>query len=127
MTFSRLKSGKKGEGLALFYLKRKGYKIIEKNYKACSGEIDIIARDRGVTCFIEVKTRKSRRFGLPQESVNRRKQLRIAKVALMYIKNKHLESERCRFDVVGVEDKDGFSPNIDLIKDAFELNQRYKY
>ena len=127
MTFQRLALGKKGEGLALSYLKRKGYEIIEKNYKANAGEIDIIGRDRDCVCFIEVRTRKSRRFGSPLETIDRKKQNQIAKTALIYIKNKRLEEGKCRFDVVSVERIDGFLPEVKLIKNAFELDTWYKY
>lgn len=127
MTFSRLALGKKGEGLALTYLKRKGYEIIEKNYRTNAGEIDIIGRDRDCVCFVEIRTRKTRKFGSPLESIDRKKQNQIAKTALIYIKNNRLEEGKCRFDVVSVEQIGGFLPNIKLIKNAFELNTWYKY
>lgn len=127
MTFSRLASGKRGEILALSYLKRKGYEIIEKNYKTKSGEIDIIGRDKDYICFIEVRTKKNRRFGTPLDSIDKRKRDHIAKAALAYIKTKGLEDKKCRFDVVSVEKMNLFSVDVKLIKDAFELNPRYTY
>ena len=126
MTFKRISTGKKGEELAASFLRSKGYKIIENNFRTRHGEIDIIADD-GCVSFIEVRSLNSKGFGLPEHSVNRRKQDQIAKAALMYIKIKKLEDRDCRFDVVSIEDVDSDSPKIRLIKNAFELNERYRY
>ena len=63
--------GKFGEDLALIYLKRQGYKIIERNFRIRGGEIDIIAQDNNTLVYIEVKTRTSHAFGLPEESPSR--------------------------------------------------------
>ncbi len=126
MTFKRIATGKKGEEAAVSFLKIQGYKIIEKNFRTRHGEIDIIADD-GCISFVEVRSVNSGRFGLPEHSINRRKQNQIAKAALMYIKTKGLENKDCRFDVVSVEDADSNSPKVRLIKNAFELNERYRY
>ncbi len=111
--------GKKGEKLAVKFLKKKGYKVIKQNYKTRIGEIDIIAKDRETLAFIEVKTRESIEYGLPFEAVNRAKKKKIANVALLYLK-KVKEIPPCRFDIVSIyyeQDK----PKFKLIKDAFEL------
>lgn len=126
MTFKRILTGKKGEGLAATFLKSQGYKIIENNFRTRHGEIDIIADD-GCIAFIEVRSLNSKGFGLPEHSINRRKQNQISKTALMYIKIKKLEGRDCRFDVVSVEDVDSDSPKVRLIKNAFEINERYRY
>lgn len=127
MTFERLDLGKKGEGLAVKYLERQGYKIIARNYKTKLGEIDVIGDERGCICFIEVRSVNSRRFCSPEDTINNRKQGRIAKAALSYIKRHGLEDASCRFDVVCIEDADTNLPNIRLIKNAFELERRYLY
>ena len=113
--------GKKGEEKALRFLKKKGYRIIEKNYVCKMGEMDIIAKDKDTLTFIEVKTRTSAEFGPPQLAVNSSKQRQLSKVALNYLKEKQLEDVKARFDVVAIlleQEKE----KIELIKDAFELN-----
>jgi len=65
--------GHEGEQIACKFLKKRGYKVIEKNYKCKYGEIDIIAVEKNVLCFIEVKSRRSIEYGLPEEYVDKRK------------------------------------------------------
>lgn len=127
MTIARKSSGRRGEGLAQSFLKKYGYKIIEKNYKTKAGEIDIIGKDRDCTCFVEVRSSNSLNFGLPEYTIDGRKQNQIAKAALMYIKRNGLEDKDCRFDVVCIEAVDSPSPKPKLIKNAFDLDARYKY
>ncbi len=127
MTFARINSGKKGEGLAISYLKKQGYEIIEKNYKTKLGEIDIIADCKGCVCFVEVRAKNSLSFGAPEETIIKRKQLQISKAALAYIKRYKLEDESCRFDVVSIKGVDSPVPEIKLIKNAFDLDSRYTY
>ena len=108
--------GKIGEKKAAEFLKKKGYKIIEVNYKTHYGEIDIIAKDGETLCFVEVKYRKNKSCGDPLEAVNYRKQKNICQVALFYMMKKGLnEWTPCRFDVVSV-----CGDEITLIKNAFE-------
>ena len=113
--------GKKGEDLAAVYLKKNcGYTIVKRNYRCVFGEMDIIAKDHDVLSFVEVKTRASSEYGTPQESVTRRKQHQISKVALEFINRHNAHHMKARFDVVAVS----FLPQgeqVELIKDAFEL------
>ena len=95
-------SGDSAEETAIKFLKRKKYKIIEKKYKNKLGEIDIIAKDKDVYVFIEVKFRKNDYFGLPREFVNNQKQFIIRKVATQYITTKELFNVPCRFDVIEI-------------------------
>ena len=118
--------GRTGEKTAVDLLKEKGYKILVKNYKTKLGEIDIIARDKDTVCFVEVKTRHSDRFGLPQEAISRFKQRQIAKVALMFLKENNLLDKKARFDVVSIMYSQD-TPKLDLIKNAFELDERFTY
>ena len=127
MTIERLKTGEKGEYLAGLFLERQGYRIIGKNYRTRYGEIDIIGMDKGCVSFIEVRTGDSKKFAMPEDSIDRRKQGKIARSALSYIKARHLEDQDCRFDVVCVEGVNSDSPEIRLIKNAFELDTRYRY
>ena len=116
--------GQKGENLAVAYLQNLGYKVLERNYRCKLGEVDIIALDNDTLVFIEVRTRSSLDFGLPQESINRRKRHQISKVALEYMTRKKLKNTPARFDVVAVSLEPG-KEKVDLIKDAFELSFRY--
>jgi putative endonuclease len=111
--------GKKGEEVALQFLKKRGYRIIEKNYVCKMGEMDIIAKEKDTLVFIEVKTRTSMAFGPPQLAVNLSKQRQLSKVALNFLKDKKLEDAKARFDVVAIllgQNKE----EIELIKDAFD-------
>jgi len=114
--------GRIGEDAAVSYLKDKGYVIIDRNYRRRFGEIDIVAEDKGVLVFIEVKTRKSERYGSPFEAVDFRKQQKMSIVALDYISRHNKENCPARFDVVAVMLKDGTYPQIELIQDAFEVS-----
>ena len=127
MTFRKIKAGKQGEKLALVFLKKYGYKIKELNYKTRYGEIDIIADDQDCISFVEVRSRSTGIFGLPEYSINRKKQNQIIRTALSYIKRKKLEDRDCRFDVVCIEEVNSASPKIRLIKNAFELDTWYGY
>jgi putative endonuclease len=112
--------GEEGESLAVKFLRENGYKIIEQNYRCKLGEIDIIAKDGGVLAFIEVKARRTDRFGVPKWAVTPRKQRKISMVALYYLKETEQMEEKARFDVVAVR----FLPHkqdIEIIKNAFEL------
>ncbi len=113
--------GKRGEDLALRFLKRSGYKIIQQNYECKMGEMDIIAQEKDTLVFVEVKTRTSMDFGPPQLAVTKFKQRQMSKVALCFLKEKKLEEVKARFDVVAIL----LSPEgegIELIRDAFDLN-----
>jgi len=119
MTSDKKTLGQQGEAAAISFLKTKGFNILETNYRTKPAEIDIIARDNDFICFIEVKTRKSLKKGLPRESVNQTKQKKIITGSLYYLKAKKLMNSRIRFDVVEVLEKnDSFS--INLIKHAFQ-------
>jgi len=118
MKDSRRQLGDTGEDLAALALKKQGYKILERNYVTPLGEIDLIARHQGALVFIEVKTRKSVRFGEPQDAVSFTKQARMRKLADYYLKQQRLGEVQVRFDVVGitmVADK----PLMEIIPNAF--------
>jgi len=118
--------GKSAEDEAADFLKKSGYKILERNYRTNLGEIDIIARDKDTICFIEVKARRSDKFGLPQESVFNHKQKQISRTALLFLKTKNLLDKKARFDVVSVLCL-GETHSINLIKNAFDLEERFTY
>ena len=106
------------------FLKEHGYEILEKNYKCKLGEIDVIARRHGRLTFVEIKTRTSTQFGTPQEAVNLQKQEKIFKVAEWYIKEKKFSKTPIAFDVVAILWKEGQTPGIRLIADAFEKGDK---
>ncbi len=127
MTKERQMLGQSGEEVAFEFLRKKGYRILEKNYKTLLGEIDIIARDKEQLVFVEVKSLSDTSYILPQEMVNKRKQEQIIRVALSYLKAKGLKGADCRFDCVAVVFSLGKEPEIELIKDAFQSDNRYLY
>jgi putative endonuclease len=108
--------GSKGEDTVVEYLKKKGYLVIEKNFRTRMFEIDIIAKTGNIICFIEVKSRKTSKYGLPREAVTRKKQNQIIKGAMTYIKYKKLKTFVYRFDVVEVFLNEG---KINHIENAF--------
>jgi putative endonuclease len=114
-----VKLGEKGEGLAVKFLQKKGYRIIRQNFRTSLGEIDIIAEDGDILVFVEVKTRESLYYGRPFESVNARKKRKIAGTAMLYLK-RYEELPPCRFDVVSVYRENG-RYECELIRDAFEV------
>jgi putative endonuclease len=120
MLNKRQQFGKKSESLAVRYLKKNGYKILEQNYRNKLGEIDIIAKEKNTLVFIEVKARKTHVFGNPKWSVTPKKQRKISMVALYYLKALKQTHVKARFDVVALSsEKD--RPRIEIIKNAFEL------
>lgn len=112
--------GRRGEEEAVKFLSRKGYKILERNYRCTLGEVDIIARDGDILVFAEVKSRRSDAYGDPLESITLEKKRRISLVALHYIQHKKLHGVPARFDVVAIR-MGNETVELDLIKDAFEL------
>lgn len=114
--------GHKGEEAAVRLLEQSGYRIIARNYRTRLGEIDIIAKDGGTVCFIEVKSRSSDRFGTPQEALSAAKQRKIAQVALLFLKKNGLLESAARFDVVSVLFGQG-AVRAELIRNAFEFKE----
>lgn len=115
--------GKIGEQHAVRFLRNQGYDILIKNYRTPLGEIDIVAKEQEVLAFIEVKTRSSRHFGLPQEAVNMRKQRQLIRVAKTFLNEQGETEFLCRFDVVSVILKpSGRTQTIELIRNAFDVS-----
>ncbi len=110
--------GRTGEELACQELAQRGYAILARGYRTRYGEIDIVAQDRSVLVFVEVKTRSSVAYGGPLAAVTPRKQQRVIRMALDYLARRRLSGVPCRFDVVGVAVKDG-TPGIEVVTDAF--------
>jgi putative endonuclease len=111
--------GRSGEEIAFQYLKNKKYRIIKRSFRMFRGEIDIIAFERGTLVFFEVKTRRSKDFGLPEESVTKAKQNQVKKIAQGFLVKNGLEDVECRFDVISISLDENQEYSIRHIKDAF--------
>jgi putative endonuclease len=114
--------GDLGEKLAEDYLIKRGYCLIERNYRNRFGEMDLIACEGSSICFVEVKTRLSEDYGTPFEAVSWRKQKKLKNLALSYLQSKGLLDENARFDVVAVNFDEGHQPRIELLQNAFEVD-----
>ena len=117
---TRKDTGKKGEEVALSFLRKKGYKILDRNFRCGFGELDIVAEKNNQIIFIEVRSCRSLNFGSPQESLNYFKKKRLTRLALFYLTSHNLKNVFCRFDVVAVVFEEGSKiSSINLIKNAF--------
>lgn len=94
--------GNIGEAIAFDYLVKNKYKIVKTNYSCKLGEIDIVCLDKDVLVFVEVKNRNSTKFGLPREAVTITKQMKIRRVAEMFIRENKLYNTNVRFDVIEI-------------------------
>jgi putative endonuclease len=115
---TRAALGAKGEDLAVRRLRRAGYRIVTRNFRAAGAEIDVIAMDGDTLVFIEVKTRLRLGAGAPEESVNGLKQHRIRKAAEVFVRRPAMARYPIRFDVVAVS-RPGIRWRSEIIKDAF--------
>ncbi len=116
--------GKRGEDKAVKLLRKRGYKILTRNYRCPHGEIDIVAFHRGEIVFVEVKSRTTDEKGSGLDAVTERKQQRIARVAAQFLAERRLQERPCRFDVVAValspEAGDG-KMKAEIVQGAFML------
>lgn len=117
--------GQRGEELAAKYLLAAGYRIIARNHRNHYGEIDIIAREAKTLVFVEVKTRKNDLFSHPSEAVTIKKQIQISKAAMDYLSRNNLSEVASRFDVIAILLPDSGPPQIDLIRNAFDLSDLF--
>ena len=112
--------GELGEKMAREYLKKKGYHILETNFRCREGEIDIVAQDKDYLVFVEVRTRTGSDFGTPEESLTVAKKDRLVSLALAYLQTHRGLPSLFRFDVVAVElDQKGRVSRLELIQNAF--------
>ena len=123
-----LRCGFLGEKLAGRFLRKNGYKVLYRNFRGRSGgEIDIVCRDDDTLVFVEVKTRARENFGRPIEAVDRRKQKRISRGGLAWLRMLDNPDILFRFDVVEVIIAEDGKPRLELIKNAFQLSAPYIY
>jgi len=120
VTDRKQKIGKTGESIAVRYLRKQGYRIVEQNFRSKAGEIDIIAREKQSLVFVEVKTRSSRSFGSPKWAITPKKQKAISMAALYYLKMTNQNDVDARFDVVSIL-LQGEDTHIELVRNAFDL------
>ena len=121
-----LKTGEKGEEIAVGFLEGLGYAIVTRNYRQRIGEIDIVAQDGETLVFVEVKTRKNNRYGGPLEAIDIRKQIKLSRMAQDYISRNGLDDSPARFDVVAILLKSGSEPEIQHLRDAFDFQEYEK-
>ena len=108
-----------GEEIAARFLAAQGWRILGRNVRCGrSGEIDIVADRGGILAFVEVKTRRTDRFGTPGEAVTRRKQTRIRALARSYLMRTHVRASAIRFDVVEIR-AGGRRPVVTHLENAF--------
>jgi putative endonuclease len=115
--------GKAGEEAAATFLKKKGYKILEMNFRTKTGEIDIVAEHKRTVAFIEVKSRSNISSGHPEAAVNDVKQRKLFRVAELFLAKYKITERACRFDIVAISG-DPQEPNnweFRLTQDAFRL------
>jgi putative endonuclease len=111
--------GRDGERAAVNFLENKGFRIIQTNYRVAGAEVDIIALAGRILCFIEVKTRKSSDYGLPEAFVTLAKQRKIIRAAKFFSTRKAYREYLVRFDVVSIlSDENGMV--FDHLENAFE-------
>ncbi len=114
------------EKIASSFLRSKGYKIIQTNYKAYIGEIDIVAINDDELVFIEVRGKTGQRFSSPQESIDKNKKYKLAALAQVYLQQNHNLPENYRIDIVGITFNDsGSVDNIEHIINAIESYDQF--
>jgi putative endonuclease len=102
-----------GEDLATAYLERAGWRILDRNWRCDSGELDIVARDPGgVVVFCEVKTRRSKAFGPPLEAITRAKMQKLRDLAVCWLRSQRSFARKIRFDGIGILIEPGRDPQI---------------
>ena len=110
--------GRRGERAAERYLRRIGYRIVARNFRAAGAEIDLVAIDGETLVFVEVKTRSSRAAGAPEEAVDERKQKQMRRAAEAFARRYRADEIEMRFDIIAV-DASGKRLEIELLRNAF--------
>ena len=115
--------GKRGEALAWIFLRKRGYSILEKNFRTRFGELDVVAEKNGTLVFLEIKTRRNDLFGSPAEAVNWKKRQKMSRAAEAFLQKKGLENRPARFDILSILWNGTGEPEFSLLEDAFSLGE----
>ena len=113
--------GQASELQAEQFLLAKGYRILDRNVRTRLGELDLVADDHGVVVFVEVKGRATEAFGGALLAVDRRKQVKLTKLAAQYLAQRHWSEKACRFDVVLVQGRPSSQGRIEHLQNAFDV------
>jgi len=117
MKDQRKEFGRRGEDRAAAFFLLRGFRIIERNWSCRMGEIDLICRKNGVTRFIEVKTRRTRAFGNPEESITAGKMQRLERAVLAYMSSKELSWDNVHVDALAILAEPGKPPEYHYLED----------
>ena len=112
--------GRLAEDLAAGYLEQLGYRVVARNFRGDRGEVDLVAWEGGVLCFVEVRSRKSSEYGEPLETIDQRKIQRVVRAARAYVGSLTGPWPEMRFDAVGIVMTE--PPQITLVRCAFEAH-----
>ncbi len=119
---NRQQTGRLGEKLARRHLETLGFTIVEANYRTRWGEIDLVAEKNAELVFVEVRTRRSRSMGTPEESITETKRAHLIAAAEEYLQGSDVLYEDWRIDLIAVElDRSGSVSRLDVIENAIEL------
>ena len=122
MSRRRQALGRYGERTARSHLERRGYTILESNYRTRTGEVDLVTEQNGVLAFVEVRTLRGAKLGSPEESITERKRSRLVALAQEYLQAHNIEDAEWRIDVVALElDSRGRLVRLDVIENAVEV------
>lgn len=116
--------GKLAEDRAVAWLRRQGYRVIDRNVRSAGGELDLVARDGDTLCFVEIRARTSRAFGGAVGSIDARKRAKLVRAAHAYLA-RHPHDGPCRFDVLGLDvarKGDDGRPRFTLLRGAFQAD-----
>jgi putative endonuclease len=116
--------GHRGERVAEQYLKQRGLKTVSRHFNTPVGELDLVMRDGDTVVFVEVKTRRDRKYADPEDAIRRDKRRRMTRAARWFVHEKHWEEKPCRFDVLSVILPAGGQPQIEHFADAFLPSDR---
>ncbi len=114
--------GREAEATAARFLRRKGYTILDRNLRVGRGELDIVARRGETLIFVEVKARRTGRYGGASHAVTARKERQLVQLAAQYLAEHHLEHHPCRFDVLLYHAAAPGAPILEHIEHAFEVS-----